>query len=677
MNALQKIAVRVLGLDQEYSTWLHTGQEDDMSDIGPDWPDEYRRAMAHPERSAIVMDCISFLREKTASIPMVIERRAGKDDWRPVEESPVADIVRPIISPSLRAMGLWGNAFWRILMTNSNRPYGFTYLHAPLLEPKKNEAGELTHYEYTTPKGKTEDIPADEVLHLRWDTDETFKTSPSPLLPVVRYVNLDSAVTIFSKVGIENGPGGLLIQMKENAQAIYQDEKMLRSMTKRIDTEHTRLRRGKPMVPGFPVELEPFEPEIANLKFLHDLCEERICAIYHFPPAIIGLGTGLEHADTRAAHIVMLKQAWQDGLIPPQDGLAMQITKQVLPRFRLDRRYRLRFDRSKVEALQDDEMKVAQRARYLYMSGIAMRSEARALVTLDVRPEDEIFVEEAKAALALPSGDEPRSLQRPVQRALSDEQQALLEALERVLNEAMRGMARGLQRALDELGRMLSEAYLEEIEEAERAATAGGRAIPDDVDISEVRRLVNRIMDRVDIEEWEREEFGYAWDTGIRQTVTATRDEISATLNVTLGQPDDIMRSLLEQGGIRRGLVDMDQSTRDALFKTLSTEPTVGKHPNEAAKDIAKQVPAGRWKSSETRGRVIARTETKFTQNAASCDAYREAGFTHVVAVDNQIDFDDPDCSARDGEVYTIEEAESIHDHPNGTLSWVPEVEPL
>ena len=100
-------------------------------------------------------------------------------------------------------------------------------------------------------------------------------------------------------------------------------------------------------------------------------------------------------------------------------------------------------------------------------------------------------------------------------------------------------------------------------------------------------------------------------------------------------------------------------------------------HPSQAAKEIARQVPAGPWKSSEIRGRVIARTETHFAQNEASLDTYREGGFTHVVAVDNQTDFDDADCKERDGQVFTVEEAQGISDHPNGTLNWAPVVAPL
>ena len=32
----------------------------------------------------------------------------------------------------------------------------------------------------------------------------------------------------------------------------------------------------------------------------------------------------------------------------------------------------------------------------------------------------------------------------------------------------------------------------------------------------------------------------------------------------------------------------------------------------------------------------------------------------------------DEECAQRDGQVFDIDEAESIEDHPNGTLDWIP-----
>ena len=391
----------------------------------------------------------------------------------------------------------------------------------------------------------------------------------------------------------------------------------------------------------------------------------------------MGLGTGLEHADTRAAHATMLKQAWELGVIPVQDTLAMQWVEQVLPLFRLDSRHRLRFDRSGIEALQDDKEQVFRRWGNAYQRGLAMRSEGRQALGLQVRPADEVFVEEVKAAsnpmaLPVPADSPPRSLPSG-RRALTEENIALIAAMERIRERAERALTAGLKEALDDLGALVSAEYLRIVEEE------GLRQVPDDLDLAEIQRIVDKVMDGWVgwAGDWNKTKWDEAAREGLEATTLWMRTGLTNQLDLVLGAPDPLVRKVLAEGGIRLGLIDIQSSTRTKLFKMLSNEPIAGMHPFEAAKRIAKEVPAGPWKSSEIRGRVIARTETHWAQNVVSLDTYREGGFTHVTAVDNQLDFDDTDCKGRDGQVFTIEEAEGLYDHPNGTLNWAPFVQPV
>lgn len=682
MNFLQKWAVRVLSLEEIYSGWLRDGAEDDLSDAGPDWQDEYRRAMRHPERSAIVSNCVGFLRKNTRRTPLLLERRAGMDDWRPADHLVLAKL-RKIVGPAMRSMALWGNAYYRMPLNNAGRPMDFKYLHPGNLEQLKGDDGKQTAWQYTHGSGKIETIPLDEVLHLRWDGDDTWPRSPTPLLAVVRYVNLDAAATIFVKVGIDNGPGGLLVTLKDVAAKVGWGKQQQRDLVKRLEQGWTKLRRGRPLVPGLPVEFEEFKPTVENLKFLHDLCEERICAEYSLPPAIIGLGTGLEHADTRAAHETMLRQAWEFGLIPVQDELSMQLTEKVLPLFRLDSRYRLRFDRSQIEVLQKDLMKLTQRLRIAWTSGMAKRKEVRELLGWEVdEVADDIYYPELQASLRpdpipmLPAGDGERlALPAGVERrALSDAQIGILSALEKARRRAERTMSGLLRDAFKEFGELLADAYLEAWEAVHGEAL---RSPEDDPD--KIERIVARVMSGWTgwAGSWETVRFREAWEEGLQYTTLWTRTGLDAQLDVSLGGPDKALRKVLEEGGARRGLVDLQGETRRKLFRVLSEEPTVSKHPFDAAKDIARQVPSGPWSTPEVRGRVIARTETHFAQNVAALETYDEAAFTHVEAVDNQVGHDDADCKARDGQRYTIEEAKAIVDHPAGTLNWVPVVEEL
>jgi len=85
---------------------------------------------------------------------------------------------------------------------------------------------------------------------------------------------------------------------------------------------------------------------------------------------------------------------------------------------------------------------------------------------------------------------------------------------------------------------------------------------------------------------------------------------------------------------------------------------------------------------TENRSRLIARTEVMRTQNQTTTGFYKEQGFAYVQADDVDGDPDDTfidpgdpygrTCAERHGQIYTLEDAQNIDDHPNGTLNWIP-----
>ena len=85
---------------------------------------------------------------------------------------------------------------------------------------------------------------------------------------------------------------------------------------------------------------------------------------------------------------------------------------------------------------------------------------------------------------------------------------------------------------------------------------------------------------------------------------------------------------------------------------------------------------------TESRSRLIARTEVMRSQNQTAVGFYKEQGFAYVRADDvdgdpddNYVDPGDPygrTCAERHNQIYTVEQAQDIDDHPNGTLNWQP-----
>src|SRR5262249_3564670 len=72
---------------------------------------------------------------------------------------------------------------------------------------------------------------------------------------------------------------------------------------------------------------------------------------------------------------------------------------------------------------------------------------------------------------------------------------------------------------------------------------------------------------------------------------------------------------------------------------------------------------------SDARAEMIARTETALSFNRAALDGYKEFDVREVQAIAGD---GDPECAAREGQPFSVEDALGIEDHPNGTLDWVP-----
>ena len=77
----------------------------------------------------------------------------------------------------------------------------------------------------------------------------------------------------------------------------------------------------------------------------------------------------------------------------------------------------------------------------------------------------------------------------------------------------------------------------------------------------------------------------------------------------------------------------------------------------------------GVW--GDARAETIARTETALSYNRAALQGYKDFRVTRVQAIDGDTD---PDCANRNGATFSLDDALSLADHPNGTLDWVPVV---
>ena len=151
--------------------------------------------------------------------------------------------------------------------------------------------------------------------------------------------------------------------------------------------------------------------------------------------------------------------------------------------------------------------------------------------------------------------------------------------------------------------------------------------------------------------------------------------QVETALSLSIGIPDVVAQDILAAGGRHLGLVDLDKQTKEALFRVLEKAREDGLGIPQIQRLIRDRIPAGRYTSTTTRARLIARTETKNAQRTSTIRAYKESGVVQrVIIIDAVLGDTDEDCQFWNGREVTLAEAVELgnQEHPNGTRDFVP-----
>lgn len=153
--------------------------------------------------------------------------------------------------------------------------------------------------------------------------------------------------------------------------------------------------------------------------------------------------------------------------------------------------------------------------------------------------------------------------------------------------------------------------------------------------------------------------------TGLAGVATSVVTKVTAKL----GQPakadpftQTVLEAILRSVGTR--VTGINQTTRDAIAQLIGTGFSDGLAPAQIADLITEATPF-----DDARAELIARTETALVYNEAALVSFKEYGVDKVEAIDGD---EDDECRDRNGQVFSLEEALQIEDHPNGTLDWSP-----
>lgn len=192
---------------------------------------------------------------------------------------------------------------------------------------------------------------------------------------------------------------------------------------------------------------------------------------------------------------------------------------------------------------------------------------------------------------------------------------------------------------------------------------------------------------KADPEWWDRE----AEDKALRETMRTLYVQIGrAGLQLAaddLGRfifgrtADPIVADLLAFGGQRikdindRTLMALTIELAEGTRRGYSIPQLIDGVPDEGYKGVSGvTLENGTPVFGDLRAETIARTETRTSFNRSAILGYKELGVERFIAYDGD---DDPECAARNGQTFSVEDAlaEDDLEHPNGTLTMSPLVE--
>lgn len=646
---------------------------------------DYEREIGDGMQSSVLMAPILWMARTFPEAPLIVLDADGEE----VERHPmVQKLRRP--NPFYSGIALWmatliswiidGNGYW--IKIGNQAGTGIAELwYAPhwTMQPKSDKPDVfITHYNYTV-GGQVIRLETDEVVHFRYGLDpKNPRKGLSPIGSLLREIFTDDEAAAFTASLLRNlGIPGLIVSPEAGAGAPSPED--VQATKEYVDEEFAGDRRGKPLVMSGATKVQQFgfSPEQMQMREIRRIPEERVTAILGMPAVVVGLGAGLDRS-TFANYKEAREAAYESNIIPSQRLFAEELRHQLLPDFEdQPEPFEVAFDLRQVRVLQDDRNNEAERVSRLYTAGVIVRAEARKAIGEEVTDNDNVYA--VPITTVITPADEAGAPPRPTDDDTAKRRQARIKARQQDISDRLISQfakdrdvlwpvfATELETDLDGLGRNAADAY-ERIEPKHRKAADTGDST-----------VVAEIVGALEIGDWKDKTLRARLQTQYLRTAGATVDTINLVTELGVMLPDPVQQKIIEAGGSRQGLIDIDEQVKDAIFRALADGREAGDGPVAIARRIRQYVPAGRFVNAgpKYRAELIARTETIVAQRLSSIAAYRATDTVKACEIrDGLLADSDAECEARDGDVVSFDDAESLalSEHPLGTLAFSPVV---
>jgi HK97 family phage portal protein len=653
---------------------------------------DYAREVGDGMASSLIMACCLWIARTFPEAPIQIVDQDGEA----ITPHPLTALLRKP-NPFFSGIAMWmatliswvldGNAYWVKVRNGVGNVIELWYVPHWMMEPVTDDPNVfITKYRYAV-GGEVILLDTSEVVHFRYGLDpRNPRKGLSPLGSLFREVFTDDEAANFAASLLRNcGIPGLIVSPDGNGPPPGDDD--VKATKEYVAEEFGGDRRGTPLVMSGPTKVEQFgfNPEEMQVTALRRVPEERVTAVLGLSAMVVGFGAGLERS-TFANYAEAREAAYESNIIPTQRLMAEDLRNQLLiPDYQdgQDAGNEVAFDLRTVRVLQDDRNKEADRAQALYDGGTITRAESRRMVGLEATDEDEVYkvgiattlVPASEVTATQLTGSDAVKARKPRGAKARDGDDArladrLVEAFGRDRDRVEPVLAQEIELDLDGLGRKAADEY------ESRAVKMNGRHTKDS---SSDESLVEQIIGALNLAEWKDTQLKQRLEAQWLRVAGMTVDTINTVTELGVMLPDPVQKQILDEGGSRRGLIDIEQQTKDAILRAIADGREAGDGPLEIARRIRSQVPAGRFVNagSKYRAELIARTETLSAQRYSSLAAYKQSpNVTAIYVSDGLLADSDDECVALDGSIVSFEEADSLalDEHPLGTRSFSPVV---
>jgi len=584
-----------------------------------------------------------------------------------------------------RHLGLAGNAFLLLDQPEafSGTPRALAYIRPDRMSPDEDASGNLTGWHIDRTSGRPGvAVSLEQVVQFMLEPPDSGHFGPglveSALLMAQLSQSLDRHLaSVLSAGGRLSG----FLSPKTGAmqpETMAQLERDWRTITEQPDAAK-RLQ-----LIAAPIEFThtTMTPEQIAIVDLMTLMRDDLFVAWNIPGSLVGIShsTGMNSGDSRKYDEAAL---WQgpvhDRLVTLQEGLQ----DSVLSRWQKRLGWAPELELEEPE-FDDDSPRYDLLGKSI---NIAMRNrERRELIGLD--PFGDPAIDEqvwlpatmVAAFTAVEGGTPAQQAAQPgptgaVQQAPSDA--AVSAAGETSLGKAsLDGMRRTLVAIRDNMARHHTPRVREAVAsvlDAQRTDIA--RRIREHADA--IARKPRDTSAWFDAARWDRELSG-ALTGALSGMAVAVSGQVAASLPQAApgkaGAATPLER-VLSRGAAR--VTRINRATRDEVAAILADAVEAGAlladvaDAIESGSDLTPLIGRSGGVVADTayRAEMIARTELMDAYNASALYSYADAGIGMVQAIDGD---GDEECAARNGRVFSVDEADSIEDHPNGTLDWVP-----